>query len=117
MYKEVSMDRKFNSMELSDEVLLQLRESLFKDLKQDLDKRMSDIIKGSVADFVGSILEFPLTVKQVAKLTGRSEDNIYKMCQRGVIPYTKVGGQIHINLREIKSALILVKDLDRALTT
>ena len=111
------MEKNLNSQELSDEVLIKLRKTIFEDLKQDLEKRLSDIIKGSVADCVGSIFEFPLTVRQVAKLTGRTEDNVYKMCQRGVIPYTKVGSQIHINLKEIKSALILVNDLDGALTT
>ena len=111
------MDRKHNSMELSDEVIIKLRETIYEDLKQDIENRLSDIIRGSVADFVGSILQFPLTVRQVAKLTGRTEENIYKMCQRGIIPYSKVGSQIHINLKEIKSALILVNDVERALTT
>ena len=95
------------TIELSEEKLKMMRMSLYVDLKKALLKDLNDTIKGSVSDYIGAILDFPLTIRQTAKLTGRSEQNIYKMCYRGAIPYTKKGGQIHINIKDINSALIL----------
>ena len=92
---------------LSDEKLEEIRKSLFVDLRRTLLKDINDKIKGSVSDYIGTMLDFPLTIRQAARLMGRSEPNIYKMCQRGVIPYTKKGGQIHVNMKDISSALIL----------
>lgn len=95
------------TIELSEEKLKMMRMSLYVDLKKALLKDLNDTIKGSVSDYIGAMLDFPLTIRQTAKLTGRSEQNIYKMCYRGAIPYTKKGGQIHINMKDISSALIL----------
>ena len=95
------------TIELSEEKLKMMRMSLYVDLKKALLKDLNDTIKGSVSDYIGTMLDFPLTIRQTAKLTGRSEQNIYKMCYRGAIPYTKKGGQIHINMKDISSALIL----------
>lgn len=98
--------------ELSDEKLNEMRKALYTDLRKALLKDLNDTIKGSVSDFIGTMLDFPLTIRQTAKLTGRSEQNIYKMCYRGAIPYTKKGGQIHINMKDISSALVLVDNPD-----
>jgi len=101
------MDNTNKNIELPMETLREMRRVLYGDLRRSLLKDLDDKIKGSVSNYVGSMLEFPLTIKQTAKLTGRSEQCIYKMCQRGVIPYTKRGGQVHINMKDISSALIL----------
>ena len=101
------MDNTNKNIELPMETLREMRRVLYGDLRRSLLKDLDDKIKGSVSNYVGSMLEFPLTKKQTAKLTGRSEQCIYKMCQRGVIPYTKIGGQVHINMKDISSALIL----------
>ncbi len=101
------MDNTNKNIELPMETLREMRRVLYGDLRRSLLKDLDDKIKGSVSNYVGSMLEFPLTIKQTAKLTGRTEQCIYKMCQRGVIPYTKIGGQVHINMKDISSALIL----------
>jgi len=101
------MDNTNKNIELPMETLREMRRVLYGDLRRSLLKDLDDKIKGSVSNYVGSMLEFPLTIKQTAKLTGRSEQCIYKMCQRGIIPYTKRGGQVHINMKDISSALIL----------
>jgi len=101
------MDNTNKNIELPMETLREMRRVLYGDLRRSLLKDLDDKIKGSVSDYVGSMLEFPLTIRQTAKLTGRTEQCIYKMCQRGVIPYTKIGGQVHINMKDISSALIL----------
>ena len=101
------MDNTNKNIELPTETLREMRRVLYGDLRRSLLKDLDDKIKGSVSDYVGSMLEFPLTIRQTAKLTGRTEQCIYKMCQRGVIPYTKIGGQVHINMKDISSALIL----------
>ena len=101
------MDNTNKNIELPMETLREMRRVLYGDLRRSLLKDLDDKIKGSVSNYVGSMLEFPLTIRQAAKLTGRTEQCIYKMCQRGVIPYTKIGGQVHINMKDISSALIL----------
>ena len=101
------MDNTNKNIELPMETLREMRRVLYGDLRRSLLKDLDDKIKGSVSNYVGSMLEFPLTIKQTAKLTGRTEQCIYKMCQRGVIPYTKIGGQVHINMKDISSALVL----------
>lgn len=106
------MGRKRKYSELTDEVLMLLRTAIVKDMKEEVMAELAEAIKGLVRDYIGSILDFPLTVRQAAQLTGRSEENIYKMCQRGTIPFTKTGAQIHINLKDINSALILVQNSD-----
>ena len=104
------MGRRPKYPELTDEMLERVQNAIYLKLKGDIKSELVSIIKENVAEFVGSLLDYPLTVKQTAKLTGRSEDNIYKMCRRGRIPYTKIGTQIHINLRDINSVLILVNN-------
>lgn len=82
---------------ISNELLHKIREAFFSELKNDLQV----FVIGEIAKQIGVLLDFPLTIRQVATLTGRNEQNIYKMCQRNKIPYTKTGSQIHINLRDI----------------
>ena len=106
------MGRRRKYTALSDEVLSILREAIINRMKEEVMREVSSSLKSFVTDYVGSILDFPLTVKQTARLTGRSVENIYKMCQRGTIPYTKRGGQLHINLKDISSRLILTHEGD-----
>ena len=106
------MKEKNKVNQLSDEKLKVMKKALFTELRKALLKDLNDAIKGSVSDYIGAMLDFPLTIRQTAKLTGRSEQNIYKMCYRGAIPYTKKGGQIHINMKDISSALVLVDNPD-----
>lgn len=98
---------------ISNEMLQKIRNTFYEILKSDLEAFVIE----EVAKQVGLLLDFPLTIRQVATLTGRKEDNIYKMCQRNKIPYTKNGAQIHINLRDINSSLICVQKKDQCAAT
>lgn len=71
--------------------------------------KLRELVGPVVTESIENILDFPLTVKQMAKLTGRSEENIYKMCQRKQIPYTKYGKLIHINLKDVNDQLLFIK--------
>lgn len=75
------------------------------EILQHLESYFEDMILAVMTRQIGKILDFPLTVKQVASLTGRSKHNIYKMCQRDKLPYTKVGKTVLISLRDITSVL------------
>ncbi len=94
---------------LTDAQLDDIRDRLCAKMQASLEDVLRPIICEIVHAEIGELLDFPLTVHQVAKLTNRSEENIYKMCQRGKIPYSKVGSQIHINLRDINSSLIIAR--------
>ena len=102
------MGRRPKYPELTEEVLERVENAIYLKLKGEINSELVLIIKENVAEVVGSLLDYPLTVRQTAKLTGRTEENIYKMCKRGRIPYTKTGSQIHINLRDLNSVLIQV---------
>ena len=102
------MGRRPKYPELTEEVLERVENAIYLKLKGEINSELVLIIKENVAEVVGSLLDYPLTVRQTAKLTGRTEENIYKMCKRGRIPYTKIGSQIHINLRDLNSVLIQV---------
>jgi len=94
---------------LSDEQIEDIHNRICSRMQESLNDVLRPIVSEIVHEEIGELLDFPLTVHQVAKLTCRSEVNIYKMCQRGKIPYTKVGTQIHINLRDINSSLIIAR--------
>ena len=92
---------------ITDEMLDKIRDRVCDAMQE----KIVDVLRPTIAEIVhqevGELLDFPLTVHQVAKLTNRTEDNIYKMCQRGKISYTRIGSQVHISLRDINSSLIL----------
>lgn len=88
---------------------LQLKEEMKNELGEIIAEKLEELIGPAVADWLGNILDFPLTVKQLAKMTGRTESNIYKMCQRAQIPFTKSGKHIHINLRDVNDQLLCLK--------
>lgn len=92
------IERRILKMQIKDEVIDEMEDIIAESLKK--------LIGPAVAESLGSILDFPLTVKQMASLTGRTEANIYKMCQRKQIPFTKVGSQIHINLKDVSIQLL-----------
>lgn len=92
-----------NNMEL-----VEMKCRIYQQLQEYVEKTLMDITLSEITKRMGAIFNFPLTVRQVAHLTGRTEQNIYKMMQRDRIPYTKVGNQVHINLRDINNILIQV---------
>lgn len=94
---------------LTDEQIEDIRDRICSKMQESLSDVLRPIVSEIVHEEIGELLDFPLTVHQVAKLTNRSEENIYKMCQRGKIPFTKIGTQIHVNLRDINSSLILAR--------
>ena len=85
---------------------MQIKDEVIEEMDDIIAERLNKLIGPAVAESLGSIMDFPLTVKQMAALTGRTEANIYKMCQRGQIPYTKAGTQIHINLKDVNIQLL-----------
>ena len=85
---------------------IQIKEELMEELDDIILEKLKEVIGPIVAEKLGSLFNFPLTIKQVAALTGRTENNIYKMCQRHQIPYTKSRGQVHINLKDINRHLL-----------
>ena len=85
---------------------MQIKEEMIDEMDDIIAEKLKNLVGPAVAETLGSILDFPLTVKQLASLTGRTEANIYKMCQRKQIPYTKVGSQIHINLKDVNNQLL-----------
>lgn len=95
-------ERRILKMQIKDEV----KDEMTEEINELISERLKEMIGPAVAQELGSILDFPLTVKQLASLTGRTEANIYKMCQRGQIPYTKVGSQLHINLKDVNNQLL-----------
>ncbi len=81
------------------------KERLTKQIKDEINKYIDDKVSSILARKLGMLLDFPLTVHQVAALTGRKEAAVYKMCQREIIPYTKVGKSVYVNLRHLSSVL------------
>lgn len=96
-----------STLELERRILkMQIKEEVIDEMEDIISEKMKGLIRPAVAEELGSILDFPLTVRQMASLTGRTEANIYKMCQRKQIPYTKSGNQIHINLKDVNNQLL-----------
>jgi len=85
---------------------LQLKDEMLEEMDCIIAERLKGLVGPAVAETLGSILDFPLTVKQMASLTGRTEACIYKLCQRNQIPYTKVGSKIYINLKDVNNQLL-----------
>ena len=102
-------------IELTDETLEQLRVAIREEVKKDLNKELPCIIKSMSFKIIGTLLNFPLTVKQVSILTNRKIKTVYKMCDRKQIPFSKVGKTIYINIRDINRELILEDDQDESL--
>lgn len=88
---------------------MQVKEEVIEEVEGIISEKVKELVGPAVADTLGTILDFPLTVKQLASMTGRTQANIYKMCQRGQIPYTKVGTQIHINIKDVNDQLLCLK--------
>ena len=65
-----------------------------------------EIVK-AISKMLGQMINLPLSVKQVACITGKSEQSIYKMCQRDQIRYTKLGNLIYINLKDLNNTFIM----------
>lgn len=59
-----------------------------------------------VEDKIQAYFNRSLSVRQVAALTHRTENAIYKLCERGILPYTKFRNRIQIEFNDIRSVLI-----------
>ena len=94
----------------------QIKEEIKAEMKDYIDEfisgRVNAVVGPVIVEMLGKFMDFPLNIRQLAALMGRTEENVYKMCQRGTIPYTKRGGQLHINLKDISSRLILTHEGD-----
>lgn len=116
------LEKKF--AELREEVIEYINEQFTEASKQQMaefidnriarmtEEKMKMILPQAVATIeskISHVLNLPLSVKQVALLTGRSEASIYKMCQRKQIPYIKNGGVVHIYLRDVNDMLLFLK--------
>ena len=97
------MRKKKNEWE---KVPMSMKSFFLNEIKLSIENHLKDLITKEVSRKIAMIHDFPLTVHQVATLTGRSEGNIYKMLQRERIPYTKTKNQVHISLKDLNSVLI-----------
>ncbi len=108
----MGLEKSESTRDLEKRILkMEIKEEVIEDMDDIISDKLKELIGPAVAETLGSILDFPLTVKQLASLTGRKEANIYKMCQRGQIPYTKVGTKIHINLKDVSNQLLYLQRL------
>ena len=89
------------NQKLNDEI----REFINKELQKGFDE-IDGKIAVIAAEVVASTLDAPLSIKQVAKITGRSEQCIYKFCQKGIISFEKVSGRVSVNLRSVNENLL-----------
>ena len=92
-------------MEQDNKINPEWQEIIANHIKADMEEYIEDKITSVLARQLGKMLDFPLTVHQVAALTGRKEKAIYKMCEREILPYTKVGKSVYKNLRHLNSVL------------
>lgn len=97
-----------SQVEYFQQIKEEMQEEIKKEMKAYVKYTLKDLTLSKIAMKFGEVINFPLTVHQVAQITGRTEQNIYKMLQRCQIPYTKVGNVIHINLRDLNNILIQV---------
>lgn len=91
-------------------MLLRLKEE-FKDIIQieinkAVDDRIDKVLPMAIQKGITSMINFPLSVRQVAELTGHTEACIYKRIQRGQMPYSKVGGIVYININDVNDMLL-----------
>ena len=87
----------------------ELLECIDEKIDESVRKSINDILPRAVEEEVYSVLNVPLSIKQVSIITGRSRDSIYKMCQRNRIPYTKIDGVIHLNIKDVSEILLCLK--------
>lgn len=62
---------------LTDEQIEDIRDRICSKMQESLSDVLRPIVSEIVHEEIGELLDFPLTVHQVAKLTNRSEENIY----------------------------------------
>jgi len=83
----------------------EIKEQVIEEITPIIYERIKEVIGPSVAEGLQSFMDFPLTVRQVASMTGRTPDSVYKMCRRCKIPFTKLGSYIHISLKDLNNLL------------
>lgn len=91
--------------EIKEELIEEWKDEVKDVVKDSLDKLVGPI----VAEKLGNLFDFPLTVNQLATLSGRKKNTIYKMCERNQIPYTRVGKFIHINIKDVNHHLLNIE--------
>lgn len=102
------IDEQFNEATKS-----QMAEFIEKKVSKAADEKMKLLMPQAIATIeakISHVLNLPLSVKQVALLTGRTEASIYKMCQRKQIPFVKNGGVVHIYLRDVNDMLLFLQN-------
>lgn len=102
------IDEQFNEATKS-----QMAEFVEKKVSKAADEKMKLLMPQAIATIeakISHVLNLPLSVKQVALLTGRTEASIYKMCQRKQIPFVKNGGVVHIYLRDVNDMLLFLQN-------
>ncbi len=90
----------------------EIKEELKDELLDMIHDKVKELVGPAVAVSLGQVLEFPLTIKQTAQLMGRTEESIYKMCQRDKIPFTKNGKKVYINIKDISKQLLSIHASD-----
>ena len=71
-----------------------------------LEEKCDSIVEEKMRQF----FERKISVKEAARITGRSEHAIRKMCERGKLPFTKEGNAVLIRFDDIRSVLLHVED-------
>ena len=105
--------KKDSMKEIERDILkIQIKNEVIEELDNIIVEKLKKHIGPAVAESIGSFLEIPVSVKQLAAMMGRSADSVYKMIQRDQIPYTKVGGRVHINLRDVSQQLLSLHDTE-----
>lgn len=103
-------DNKESAQDFERKILkMQIRDEVIEELDDIIVEKLKELVGPAIAETMGAFMDIPVTVKQLASLMGRTTDNVYKMLQRNQIPYTKVGSQIHINLKDVKNQLLCLK--------
>lgn len=96
-----------STKEFEQEILKrQIKSVMMEVMDSILNEKLKDMIGPAVAESIGKIHNFPLTVKQFSALTGWETPRIYKMCQRGKLPHKKKGSKIIINLKDVNCQLL-----------
>lgn len=101
------IDEQFNEATKS-----QMSEFIERKISKVADEKMKLLMPQAIATIeakISHVLNLPLSVKQVALLTGRTEASIYKMCQRKQIPFVKNGEVVHIYLRDVNDMLLFLQ--------
>jgi excisionase family DNA binding protein len=97
---------------LDEELVAYVRGLIYDKMKEDMTNYIHREIDIAVAKKYEQMVNYPLSVKEVARMIGKSEQAVYKMIQRDQLPYTKVGKMVFISLRDLQKPLSIKRDKD-----